>query len=157
MAYVVLATFLLCLHLYANWKWWAKAGATLAVAIFYFVTYFSIPQMLGWPAGDGLPEKFRLIAYHVKDNKSIYLWARTIQSGTVQSKPRAYVLPYTESLRKAVADAGQRMKTGLTIIGEVDEAKRSLQPKNAATITRRTEELNITFQDAPNANNLTKD
>lgn len=157
MAYVVLATFFLSLHLYTNWKWWANAGAIIAVAIFYFVTYFSIPQMLGWPTSYGLPEKFRLVAYRVKDNKNIYIWAQKIQSGYVQPKPRSYVLPYTNSLHKNLAKTGQRMNTGVTIIGEVEDMSNNLTPKNAESITRRTEQLNITFQDAPKINNLTKD
>lgn len=156
MAYVVLATFLLSLHLYTDWKWWAKAGATITVAVFYFVTYFSLPQMLGWPTRYGLPEKFRLMAYTAEDKKSIYIWAKPIQNGVEQTKPRAYVVPFSTPLYEKIAQAGQRMITGLTIIGEVDQMAGS-RPKNADSQLRRTEQMNITFHDAPETGNLRKD
>lgn len=156
MAYVVLAIFLLSLHLYSNWTWLVKAGATVMVAAFYFVTYFSVPQMLGWPTSYGVPEKFKLIAYSAADKKNIYIWAQKIQSDMEQSKPRAYVVPYTTPLYEKISQAGQRMVTGVTIIGEVDQMAGS-RPKNADLQIRRTEQLDITFHDAPNSGNLTKD
>lgn len=157
MAYVVLATFLLGLHLHTNWTWWVKAGATITIAIFYFVTYFSIPQMLGWPTSYGLPEKFRLISYNIKDNENIYIWAIKIQSGTEHPKPRAYVLPYTTGLHNKVEEAGQRMKTGRTIIGQVDEMSSSPPPKTPVSLNRLTEQLNVTFEDAPTSGNFRKE
>lgn len=127
-AYVLLAILLLSINLYSNWSWKIKATSIIITSIFYIITYMSFPPLLGWPSGDIPPERFRLIAAHVKQpNKitgeegSIYLWLTEFDDLTTDVPPRAYSVPYTDQLHERVIHANANLKKGISQLGEFDD------------------------------------
>ncbi len=131
-AFVLLAVLLLSLNLYSNWSWPVKASAIVLVSLFYLVSYFSFPPLLGWPTkSSNLPERFRLISAHVEEpNKidgtdgAVYLWITDMTPGNNAKKPRAYSLTFTNSLHKKVVDAKAKLNKKLPQLGEITEDDR---------------------------------
>ncbi len=121
-AYVALAVLLLSLHLYSNWSWWVKIAATLVLAGFYFVTYASFPQLLGWPTPYERPERLYLIGIDVAEPDYVYLWARDLDQGLGPTTPRAYALPYSRVLHREADEAGRKLRKRLPVIAEIDNA-----------------------------------
>ena len=120
-AYVALAVLLLSLHLYSNWSWWVKIAATAVLAGFYFVTYASYPQLLGWPTPHERPERLFLIGIEVAEPDYVYLWARDLDAGLGPSTPRAFALPYSRRLHRDAEEAGRKLRKRLPVIAEIDE------------------------------------
>lgn len=128
-AFVLLAMLLLSLNLYSNWSWPVKASAIVLVSLFYLVSYFSFPPLLGWPTKDNnLPERFRLIAAHVQEpdkisgtDGAIYLWLSDMTSGRNSKVPRAYELSYNNDLHKKVVEAKAKLNKKLPQLGEISE------------------------------------
>ena len=128
-AFVLLAMLLLSLNLYSNWSWPVKASAIVLVSLFYLISYFSFPPLLGWPTKDNnLPERFRLIAAHVQEpdkiagtDGAIYLWLSDMSSGKNSKVPRAYELTFTSDLHKKVVEAKAKLNKKLPQLGEISE------------------------------------
>lgn len=121
-AYVALAVLLLAMLLYARWHWLAKAAAILLVSAFYYVTYLSLPQLLGWPTTRDLPQRFHLIAVFVDAPHAVHLWGSDLSRGVGPKVPRAYTLPYSRSLHDQADAAGRRLRRGFPLIGELSTA-----------------------------------
>ncbi len=138
-AYVLLALMLLVLNLYTQWPWRIKAAMVVLVTLFYFVSYLSLPPLLGWPTGSPLPKRFNLVAIFVQepDKQSgepgeIFLWATDLTDGASSAEPRAYRVEFSDELHTRVVAAGNKMRKGLPQIGEVSEKPRgaSARPKD---------------------------
>lgn len=121
-AYVTVALVLVVLNLYSRWSWRTKAVIVVLVTACYFVTYDAFPTELGWPTSAALPARFRLLAVAVDlpnptigDKGRIYMWAADATDG---GPPRAYVLPYSEPLRRIAAKAARKLREGIPEIGE---------------------------------------
>lgn len=131
--YLVLAILLLNLGLYTKWSAWIKTTVICLVAIFYFVTYQSIKQFLGWPAEEELPAKFMMLSSWVTepDKKtgnggSIHLWAVELSDDGPADAPRAYALPYDLDLHHELNDAQQRLRQGMIQIGSASKPNQGL-------------------------------
>jgi len=128
-AFVLLAMLLLSLNLYSNWSWPVKASAIVLVSLFYLVSYFSFPPLLGWPTKDNnIPERFRLVAADVQEpdkiagtDGAIYLWLTDMTSGNNSKVPRAYQLPFNNNLHKRVVEAKAKLNKKLPQLGEITE------------------------------------
>ena len=128
-AFVLLAMLLLSLNLYSNWSWPVKASAIVLVSLFYLISYFSFPPLLGWPTKDNnIPERFRLVAAHVQEpdkiagtDGAIYLWISDMTSGRNSKIPRAYQLPFNNDLHKKVVVAKAKLNKKLPQLGEISE------------------------------------
>ncbi len=127
-AYVVVALLLLLLNLYTPWSWRVKATLIAVVSLFYAVSYFSLPPLLGWPTDAELPKRFNLAAIYVQEpDKSsgregeIFLWATDMAEGPRGAEPRAYRVPFSGELHARVVEAGNKMRKGLPQLGEVRE------------------------------------
>ena len=152
-AYVLVAVLLLSLNLYSKWPWSVKAAAIGLTCLFYLVSYFSFPPLLGWPTKQTPPAVFRLIATKVQqpdkitdDGGAIYLWLQTMEKGV--TKPRAYTLPYSKLLHEAVIGAQEKLEKGIEQLGEYDES----EPMQQVTLDSPEigqESLNIQFHDIP--------
>ena len=129
-AYVVLGLLLLSLHLYSGWSPWIKGAVTLVVTGFYLVTYTSYPQLLGWPlATERLPSRLYLLAVHTTEPDTIYLWARDLDQGFGNKRPRAYELPYSKSLHKKVSRAGRKLRRNIPVMVEIDPLPPNTRPQ----------------------------
>ena len=131
--YLVLVILLLNLGLYTKWPAWIKTSVIALVAIFYFVTYHSIKQFLGWPTDKELPEKFMMLSSWVTepDKKtgrggSIHLWAVELSNEGPADEPRAYALPYDVDLHQELNEAHQRLRQGMIQIGSASKPEQDL-------------------------------
>ncbi len=127
--FVLIALLLLSLNFYSRWSLWVKIVITLVVSGFYVVNYEAINGLLGWPTGASTPAKFLLIASVVREpNKEtgeaggIHIWASEIRDRRPDPVPRAYTLPYDETLHKELELARNGQRNGIPQIGETDSS-----------------------------------
>ncbi len=143
-AYILLGILLLSINLYSKWSWPVKAVTIIITSVFYVVTYYSFPPLLGWPTSQQPPAQFRLIAAHVSQpNKemgkegSIYLWLTEIKNMTDSPEPRAYELQYSNELHEKIINVNAKLDKDIAQLGEfkdpddtfnqVDEQKRGVK------------------------------
>jgi len=127
-AYVLIGLILLSINLYSNWSWKVKAGTIILTSVFYIITYLSYPHLLGWPTSETLPERFQVIAAHVKQpNKitgeggAVYLWVAQIDNLASPSPPRAHRLEYSNELHEMVIKANSKLNKGIAQLGEAED------------------------------------
>ena len=174
-AYVAVALLLLVLNLNARWSWAVKASAIALVSALYIVTYYSIPPLLGWPTDQALPKRFHLLAVDVQEpdkasgrSGHIFLWARDLIESNDGAEPRAYRLAYNAALGKTVQDAGDKVRKGMSQIGEVrddmatgaakhataaetDETQTDVAGKSADAVAGGQSSVVIDFFDTPDS------
>lgn len=127
-ACVLILLLLLSINLYSKWSWPVKAATVIVTSAFYVICFLSVPELLGWPTTQPLPERFRLLAIQVdqpnkltRDEGAIYLWLTDADDESLSAPPRAYRLPYSGPLHELVVSAGAKLKTGSPQIGEFKE------------------------------------
>jgi len=134
-SYVVIAVLLLALNLYSRWSWWIKIVTNIVVAAFFWVSYHSIPELLGWPTRQDIPKRFYLHAANIDEPNKIYLWGTDLDRGLGVTRPRSFELDYDK---------------GLPVIGETGTAAAISQEMNR-TDEMATTHSDIHFIDAPEA------
>lgn len=147
-AYVVIAVLLLSLNLFSRWSWWTKMLTNIVVVAFFWVSYASFPQLLGWPTRQGLPERFYLYAVNVDEPDRIYLWGGDLDRGLSNVVPRAYDLPYNKMLHERVDIAARRLRKGLPVIGEINVGG-SIGQNGEEVVQSKAGEVDVRFIDAP--------
>ncbi len=127
-AYIILGLLLLSINLYSKWSWPVKASTIIITSIFYLVSYYSFPPLLGWPTSQNPPAQFRLIAAHVSQpdkemgkNGSIFLWLTEIKNMSDSSKPRAYELQYSNELHEKIINVKAKLDKDIAQMGEFKE------------------------------------
>ena len=126
--YGVLAVLLLSLNFASLWQWWIKAAAILVTVAACVGSYLTISDLLGWPAGKGMPERFNLLATRIVepdpargDPGHIYLWAEQIdENQIIIAPPRAFEVPFVVDLAFEVEKAQDVLDEGGSIMGELD-------------------------------------
>ncbi len=119
--YIALALLLLSLHVYSRWSFGIKAAVTVLGLGLCAVTYKSYPGLLGWPVpGTSLPSKLYLVAVEVQEPDNIFLWAKDLDQGLGDRRPRAYQLSYSKSLHERADRAAAKARRGIPMIVEVD-------------------------------------
>jgi hypothetical protein len=126
-SYVVLTLCLLLLHVYTRWPWRLKASAIVAASAAYLLVYFATPQLLGWPANGPLPARFRLLGVMIDEPDAdrgnvgaIYFWGSELDPEHTQ-EPRAYHLPYTQTLQAQFEEAHGKLRKNIPQLGEVQD------------------------------------
>lgn len=125
LAYAGLGVVVLGLNVYSRWPLWVKLSAIVAVTGLYFVTWQALAGMYGWPARQPLPERFMLLSSSVHEPNNvtgepgaIHLWIVPITADDRPlRRPRAFVLPYSQTLHNEVDEARRRMRNGYLQIG----------------------------------------
>jgi hypothetical protein len=148
-AYVALAALLLSLHLYTTLSWWVKAPAILLVSGFYYVSYASLPNLLGWPTPYGLPKRVYVIAATIEEPNAIYLWARDLNDGLRITRPRSYKLPYTRKLHEKVENVARKLRRGIPVIGEIGAG--AVATSGGEGVYSTPSDIELNFVDAPEA------
>jgi hypothetical protein len=107
------AALLLVAVIYSRLFWMLKAGLIILSLGFSLIFYRSALSVLGYPVAMTPPQQFELLGssvhqpYPVKgDPGVVYLWV----VATGQRIPRAIELPYSNDLRKQLAEAKRQMQ-----------------------------------------------
>ncbi len=127
-AYVIVALLLLSINLYSNWSWQVKAGSIIVTSLFYLVTYFSFPPILGWATEQNPPNKFRILSVHVEQpdkisgsEGAIYLWTTSIENLSSEAEPRAYKFAYSNDLHERVLQVRSKLNKSILQLGEFED------------------------------------
>ncbi len=153
-AYILIGLLLLSINLYSNWSWQVKAASIIITSVFYVITYYSFPPLLGWATTENLPAQFRLISTHVEQpNKetgkagTIYLWLSEIKNMANVSEPRAYKLQYSNALHEKVINVQGKLDKDIAQLGESKEPDDSMRQVNEQR--RGVKSIHIEFYDMP--------
>ena len=150
-AYVVIAMLLLSLNLYSRWNWWIKILTNIVVASFFWVTYLSFPQLLGWPTTHGLPKRFYLHAINIDEPRTVYIWGTGLDRGLGRAVPRAFALPYSKALHEQSDIAARKLRKGLPVVGQINITAAAIDQQTEATAQSQARDIDVTFVDAPQA------
>ena len=155
-AYVLVALLLLSINLYSNWSWQVKAGTVIITSLFYVVTYFSFPPLLGWATEQEPPEKFRILAVHVNQpNKitgsegAVYLWTAGIENLATDIEPRAYKFDYSNELHERILQVKSKLNKNILQLGEFEDPE-DMSLENLEQKTRTSQvSTKLRFYDLP--------
>jgi hypothetical protein len=115
-----------------------KAMLIPATVWYGLVLYYTVPNLMGWPISQPIPDNSQVLAIRIKepdpkhnDPGAIYLWVnikpdskrskqtlkanlnpKSVFSYKSKSRPRAYQLPYSRKMHKAIVEA-QRKAQGV--------------------------------------------
>ncbi|MBL1142987.1 MAG: hypothetical protein HND53_13240 [Proteobacteria bacterium] len=133
LTYVALAGLLLGIFLLTRLPVWIKLSCVLLISSFYYLTFYSLQGLLGWPTQQELPAHFQLMASSVTepDDKtgesgSIHIWATSFVDNKPAKEPRAYELAYDFDLHAALEEALNKQRQGNVQLGrrlEVDNSE----------------------------------
>jgi hypothetical protein len=119
-AYAMIGALLLVILVFARLPWPAKALFVVVTSAFYIASFFGTRGLLGWASVDRLPPTFKVLQVRIVephtlegDPGAIYLWVEALDEGNRPSGvPRAYRLPYTESLAEKADKAASEIAAG---------------------------------------------
>jgi hypothetical protein len=119
-SYALIGALLLVVLVYARVPWPAKAAFVVLTSAFYIASFFGTRGLLGWASVDRLPATFKLLQARIVephslegDPGSIYLWVEALDEDNRPSGvPRAYRLPYAESLAEKTDKAANEIAAG---------------------------------------------
>ena len=141
-AFFILSSLLLWLVIGAKGHWLIKASVISFVLYFCVSIDFSLENLLGWPSGQPLPDKFQVHWVEIrepdkktKEQGAIYVWATNSSEFykkdglndwrklfmSFQSydpgEPRAYRLSYSKEDHKKAQQAIELIKGGSKVVG----------------------------------------
>jgi hypothetical protein len=118
--YALIGALLLVILVYARLPWPAKAIAVAVTSAFYIVSFAGARGLLGWASTERLPATFKLLQARIVDPHtlegdpgSVYLWVEALDEDNRPSGvPRAYRLPYSDTLAEKTHEAERQMAAG---------------------------------------------
>ena len=137
-AFVIIAAIVLWFSIRAPGQIIIKAMLIPATVWYSLVLYYTVPNLMGWPIPQTIPDNSQILAIRImepdpKHNHpgAIYFWAdikpksksqqqsliaqlnpNSVFSYNSKTQPRAYQLPYSRKLHKAIVEA-QRKAEGV--------------------------------------------
>jgi hypothetical protein len=119
-AYALLGALLLLILAASRLARFVKIGAVVVVSGFYFLVFFSMQGLLGWPAPVRVPARFQLLWARVIEPNAVkgepgavYLWLVELdETNLPDGTPRAYALPYSRALADRVTEAQSEIRQG---------------------------------------------
>jgi hypothetical protein len=138
MAFVIISAIVLWVSIRTPGQVIIKA-ILIPVTIWYgLALYYAVPNLVGWPVSQPIPDNSQVLAIRINepnplynDPGAIYFWVQikpnpqsakqklagllnpqNISSGDRQNQPRAYQLPYSRKMHKAILEA-QRKANGM--------------------------------------------
>jgi hypothetical protein len=130
LTYVALAALVLAIFLLTRLPVWIKFTFVLAVSGFYYLTFYSLQGLLGWPTQQTLPDQFQLMASSIIEPDEdegeagrIHIWATSFIDNKPAPEPRAYELPYDLELHSALEAALKEQRRGNIQLGRKKEGK----------------------------------
>lgn len=133
--YVLLAILLLSLNISSLWRWWIKAGAIVLTTVAFAITFLALNGLLGWPAVQGMPGRFSLVASRViEPDKAtgkpgqVFLWIEEVNTDNLPvAAPRAYEVAYSQELADSLEKAQERLEQGEQVLGEMLDPEKKKQ------------------------------
>lgn len=130
-AYALVASLLSYLLLMSRLHWVFKGLATLSTVALIPLTFIGVGELRGLPSDGDLPDSFRMLwAQVIEPNPRqgekghVFLWLQTLDDDNYPvGLPRAYQLPYSETLKVKVNEAMGMIAKGEAIQGTVDARK----------------------------------
>lgn len=140
LCYALLGMLLLSLNLVSLWRWWVKAAAVVLTLLAFLGSYFSISALLGWPAREGIPARFSLVATRIVEPDAlrgmpgqIYLWVEEVDANQIViSPPRAFQVPFEPQLAFEVEKAQAVLEGGGSVLGQLDTTKAEAASEQAS-------------------------
>jgi len=137
-AFVIISAIVLWISIRTPGKIIIKAMLIPATIWYGLVLYYSVPNLMGWPISRSIPGNSQVLAIHIKepdpkhnDSGAIYFWVnikpsskspgqtsgawfnpKSVFSYAGKTQPRAYQLPYSRKMHKAIVEA-QRKAQGM--------------------------------------------
>ena len=131
--YVISGFLLVLFNLRTNFHWLIKSSMIVLTTLFYILTYNSYKDLIGWPTGDSLPDRFRLVAAQIYEPNAlinsegaIFLWVTNMDDFAGLSTPRSYTLEYNKEVHERISKALVNLKNGIPQMGEnINENKKN--------------------------------
>jgi hypothetical protein len=137
-AFVIISAIVLWFSIRTPGQIIIKALLIPATVWYGLVLYYSVPNLMGWPISQSIPDDSQVLSIRIKepdpqqnDPGAIYFWAnikpdskspeqtvkalfdpKSMFSYNSKTQPRAYQLPYSRELHKAIVEA-QRKAQGV--------------------------------------------
>ena len=150
-SYFILLAALLCMLIYTPWHWIYKSLMIISVALFYYVTYFSITEFYGWPTANHRPEKLQIVAIYIDAPNKVYLWGHDLKLGVAGKRPRAYELNYSTKLNSSLNEASNKLKKGFPMIAEFIPSTNSDVRKVEGETKINRDDFDLVIYDVPEA------
>lgn len=124
--YAALTLLLLYLLIAGRLSWIVRGTLVVLFTLAYLGSWQLWQDLAGWPARAVVPDRFMFHSATIlepdeekAEKGHIYLWLTALvdEEGPAQ-KPRAYALPYSQSLHTQVQQAEMRMRNGMMQVGE---------------------------------------
>jgi hypothetical protein len=133
-AFVIISAIVLWFSIRTPGKIIIKAMLIPATVWYGLVLYYSVPNLMGWPISQSIPDNSHILAIRIKepnlklnDPGAIYFWVdikpssksteqtlkaqlnpKSVFSYNSKTQPRAYQLPYSRELHKAIVEAQRK-------------------------------------------------
>ncbi len=137
-AFVIISAIVLWFSIRTPGQIIIKAMLIPATVWYGLVLYYSVPNLMGWPISQSIPDNSQVLAIRIKepdpkhnDTGAIYFWVnikpgskspektvkallnpKSVFSYNSKTQPRAYQLPYSREMHKAIVEA-QRKAQGV--------------------------------------------
>ena len=137
-AFVIISAIVLWFSIRTPGQIIIKAILIPATIWYGLVLYYSVPNLMGWPVSQPIPDNGQVLAIRIKepnpslsDPGAIYFWVniepssnspeqtlatllnpKSVFSYNSKTRPRAYQLPYSRKMHKAIVEA-QRKAQGV--------------------------------------------
>jgi len=137
-AFVIISAIVLWFSIRTPGQIIIKAMLIPATVWYGLVLYYSVPNLMGWPISQPIPDNSQVLAIRIKepdpkhnDPGAIYFWVnikpsskspeqtlkaqlnpKSVFSYNSKTQPRAYQLPYSRKLHKTIVEA-QRKAQGV--------------------------------------------
>ena len=121
-------------------------------------TYKSFTNLVGWPANQSLPERFRLVSAQIYEPSvllnsegAIYVWVTNMDDLAGLGIPRSYYLPYNKVLHEKISKSLVNLKNGVPQMGEnLDDSEKGLISTLIKKEKISTVSTTLNFFDMPN-------
>ena len=153
-AFVIISTIVLWFSIRTPGQIIIKAMLIPATVWYGLVLYFAVPNLMGWPISQSIPDNSHILAIRIKepnpkvnDPGAIYFWVdikpsskspdqtliahlnpKGVFSYNGKNQPRAYQLPYSRKLHKAIIEAQRKAEgvPGAQLRAKQGDSKRGL-------------------------------
>jgi hypothetical protein len=169
-AFVIISAIVLWFSIRTPGQIIIKAILIPATVWYSLALYYTVPNLMGWPISQSLPDNSQVLAIRIQepnpkhnDSGAIYFWVnikpnsksgeqtlkaqlnpKSVFSYNSKSQPRAYQLPYSRKLHKAIVEAQRKAEgvPGAQLRTKKGESKREATGNDESKATLELEIIN---------------